>query len=501
MASGPSATSASRAPGGPPPCFNRPETSPSPGNPSRGWPRPPLPQRAGPSPRVPPLLGGGAPCREGSTWISPSAAREERRLESRERARVRPVATAAVCAQPGLSSGPDPCQRARPPRTRPAPNLRQPAFIMAMELATPGQDLLSPAPQPPEVFAYEEEDFALQGVEWPAGHHLSPFDRVLQSGWEDRMKRGLFRYPLGDLQTRILPGTVGFVAQLNIQRGVERRRPQEIRSLQQPFDPQQFNFNQIQPAEMLFYMRRGGPPCLGRAPSPAGPACISVVINVSPLEFGHVLLVPSPALSLPQVLTPEALRFGLDAVLLSAHPGFRIGFNSLGAFASVNHLHLHGFYLNWELLVETAPCVPLLPEASLYRLQEVPAPGFVFYSEGQQLEKLTRYVVQVTDYLVKKEIAHNLFITRGARPEGPIHSEARPGIRIIVWPRRACFGAKEESAFNVALCELAGHLPIKTAQDFKDLTEASAIQIIQKYLLSNGQFARLQSDLVSLLKG
>ncbi|KAJ7342028.1 hypothetical protein JRQ81_008416 [Phrynocephalus forsythii] len=280
-------------------------------------------------------------------------------------------------------------------------------------------------------------------------------------------------------------GPVGFVAQLNIQRGLERRQPQEIYSLQQQFDPQQFNFNKIQAREILFYMTRGLPPCLDKTESPAGPACILLVINVSPLEFGHILLIPNPAQSLPQILTPEALHSGLDAVLLSSHPGFRIGFNSLGAFASVNHLHLHGYYLDWELLVETAPCVPLLPEVSLYLLQEVPAPSFVFYSEGQQLEKLTRHVVQVTDYLVKKEVAHNLFITRGARPEGPIHSRARPGIRIIVWPRRACFGAKEESAFNVALCELAGHLPIKTAQDFKDLTEPSAIQTIQKYLLSD----------------
>ena len=29
--------------------------------------------------------------------------------------------------------------------------------------------------------------------------------------------------------------------------------------------------------------------------------------------------------------------------------GFRIGFNSLCAFASVNHLHLHAFYLNQEI--------------------------------------------------------------------------------------------------------------------------------------------------------
>ena len=34
------------------------------------------------------------------------------------------------------------------------------------------------------------------------------------------------------------------------------------------------------------------------------------------------------------------------------HRAFRIGFNSLCAFASVNHLHYHGYYVNRELPCE-----------------------------------------------------------------------------------------------------------------------------------------------------
>ncbi|XP_042329075.1 GDP-D-glucose phosphorylase 1 [Sceloporus undulatus] len=362
-----------------------------------------------------------------------------------------------------------------------------------------------PGPPATEDFAYQVEDLVLPGVEWPsirngllrspAGQGPSPFDRLLQRSWRDRLERGLFRYPLRELRTRVLAGPVGFVAQLNVERGLERRAPQKIQSVRQSFDPQQFNFTKIRPEEVLFCLARG---CRPGAPSRR----VLVAINVSPLEFGHVLLLPDPALALPQILTPEALRFGLEAVLLSAHPGFRVGFNSLGAFASVNHLHLHGYYLNWELLVESAPCKPLLPESGLFLLQDdFPAPGFLFYSkEGRQVERLAGQVARVTDYLVKKEVAHNLFVTRGAAPKGPVHARARPGIRVVVWPRRACFGAKDKSAFNVALCELAGHLPIKTAQDFEGLTEASAIQTVQKHLLSGAEFAQLQTELVALLR-
>uniref|UniRef100_K7FA10 GDP-D-glucose phosphorylase 1 n=1 Tax=Pelodiscus sinensis TaxID=13735 RepID=K7FA10_PELSI len=352
-------------------------------------------------------------------------------------------------------------------------------------------------------FVYGEEDYVLCGVGWwrsrsegPARHPLSRFDRALQAGWEERMRLGLFRYRLGELQTRVLPGKVQFVAQLNIQRGLERRRPQAIQSIRQTFDPQQFHFNKINPGEILFHMGRGGP---RERELPRTLAHVLVVINVSPLEFGHVLFVPDPALCLPQILTQELLQFGLESVLLSAHPGFRVGFNSLGAFASVNHLHLHGFYLDWQLLIETAPGEALCPTLNFHFLRGVPAPGFLFYSEGEGLAALAHTICRVTDYLVEKEIAHNVFVTRGTAPGEPAHSQARSGIRVVIWARSSCFGSKEETAFNVALCELAGHLPVKTAQDFESLTETTAIHTIQRHLLPEAQLAQLCSQLVALL--
>uniref|UniRef100_A0A0E9TKA2 GDPGP1-like N-terminal domain-containing protein n=1 Tax=Anguilla anguilla TaxID=7936 RepID=A0A0E9TKA2_ANGAN len=40
---------------------------------------------------------------------------------------------------------------------------------------------------------------------------------------------------------------------------------------------------------------------------------------------------------MPQILTASAIQTGIESVFLSADSGFRVGFNSLGAFASVNH--------------------------------------------------------------------------------------------------------------------------------------------------------------------
>ncbi|OBS60687.1 hypothetical protein A6R68_08153 [Neotoma lepida] len=352
-------------------------------------------------------------------------------------------------------------------------------------------------------FVYGQKDLVGKGIQWPrdAPSPLdtlpqSRFDSALCSAWMQRAELGLFRYRLEDLQTQILPGSVGFVAQLNIERGAQRRRPQNIQSVRQAFDPEQFNFNKIRPGEVLFRLQR----------QPNGPAAakqedILVVINVSPLEWGHVLLVPEPAHGLPQRLLPGVLRAGLEAVLLSLHPGFRVGFNSLGALASVNHLHLHGYYLAHPLPVEGAPSTPLDPKGCIHLLPSLPAPGFLFYTSGPgpDLEALINRVCRATDYLSDHEIAHNLFVTRGAPPGQTSSSSGLTGIRVILWARKSSFGIKESGAFNVALCELAGHLPVKTSQDFGSLTEAAAVALIQDCLLPQTQAEEVQAALVALV--
>lgn len=350
-------------------------------------------------------------------------------------------------------------------------------------------------------FVYGQKDLVGKGIQWPGNasrtldtQPRSRFDSALCSAWRQRVELGLFRYRLEDLQTQILPGSVGFVAQLNIERGVQRRPPQNIQSVRQEFDPKQFNFNKVRPGEVLFRLQR-------REPDGPKQEDILVLINVSPLEWGHVLLVPEPAQGLPQRLLPGILRAGLEAVLLSLHPGFRVGFNSLGGLASVNHLHLHGYYLAHPLPVEDAPSIPLDPKGYIRLLQALPAPGFLFYTSGPgpEMEALIRRVCRATDYLSNHDIAHNLFVTRGAPPGPASSSTGLTGLRVILWARKSSFGIKESGAFNVALCELAGHLPVKTSQDFGSLTEAAAVALIQDCLLPQAQADEVQAALVALM--
>ncbi|XP_062926329.1 GDP-D-glucose phosphorylase 1 [Mobula hypostoma] len=356
-----------------------------------------------------------------------------------------------------------------------------------------------PEPEPEPDFVYTERDLLRSGIRWDGARPDSRFDEALRLAWERRMRAGCFRYRLWEpeLPVRELPGRCRLLAQLNVRRATERRKPQEILSVRQPFDPQRFNFSRVPRRELLFRLRPS------RSPEAGGDAEALLIINVSPLAYGHVLLLPEPELPLPQALTRAAVLRALELVFLSSEPAFRVGFNSLGAFASVNHLHLHGFYLPHRLQVESVPTEPLGEAgvgARLHRLCGHYTRGLALYSDGRARDRaeVADTLLAVSDLLLRRSLAHNLLVSRGC-PLGPGPGpESRDGVRLIVWPRTPCFGAKDESAFNVAVCELAGFLPVKTARHFESLTEESVLRAIGEEQLPAEHFSRLCAEIAAL---
>jgi hypothetical protein len=78
-----------------------------------------------------------------------------------------------------------------------------------------------------------------------------------------------------------------------------------------------------------------------------------VKVNVSPLFAGHCLYIPFIDLKLSQVIYLFEI---IENLMLRIHPrakeqNYFIGFNSVGAFSSINHLHFH--LLSTEVLFKT----------------------------------------------------------------------------------------------------------------------------------------------------
>ncbi|GFT78685.1 GDP-D-glucose phosphorylase 1 [Nephila pilipes] len=315
-------------------------------------------------------------------------------------------------------------------------------------------------------FSYSEDDF----IFYTDPKKKSLFDEQLREIWETKMVNNCFRYQLGNLKTKILQDNFQFVVQLNIKRGIERRTPQLVSNIVMPFDYEKFHFGKVNEREIIFIIQPQHW-CELKPENSTEVYKHVLLINVSPLEFGHSLLVPCIDKCSPQVLNFNALRLAVEIILISSDCYLRLGFNSLGAYASVNHLHFHAYYLNYNLYLESAPVTHLIGRC--FTLTSFPSEGFVFeVLEKEEILEVVSSVMELINFLVEKRLPHNIFLTRGKRLiPSEMKNDGQYSVRLYIWAREAFYGTKYDLSFNVAVCELAGHISIKDEESFQNITE------------------------------
>ncbi|XP_037939359.1 GDP-D-glucose phosphorylase 1 isoform X2 [Teleopsis dalmanni] len=89
----------------------------------------------------------------------------------------------------------------------------------------------------------------------------------------------VFAYNLNVSESKYLPGTCKFYAELNPERTQLRRHPQTISSLRPKFDENMFNFKKINPNEQLMQITYND-------------IKVDMIINRSPLTPFHTLIIP-----------------------------------------------------------------------------------------------------------------------------------------------------------------------------------------------------------------
>ncbi|CAL4911267.1 unnamed protein product [Urochloa decumbens] len=291
------------------------------------------------------------------------------------------------------------------------------------------------------------------------------FVNILLTEWEERMARGLFRYDVTACETKVIPGNLGFVAQLNEGRHL-KKRPTEFRvdRVLQPFDPAKFNFTKVGQEE------------------------------VSPIEYGHVLLIPRVLDRLPQRIDPESFLLALQMAAEAASPYFRLGYNSLGAFATINHLHFQAYYLSVPFPVEKAAThkIPLSEDTmksgvTVSKLINYPVRGLVFEG-GNTLNDLATVVSSACIWLQDNNVPYNVLISDC-------------GKRIFLFPQ--CYAEKQalgevsqellDTQVNPAVWEISGHIVLKRRNDYEEASETSAWKLLAEVSLSEERFEEVKA--------
>ena len=226
----------------------------------------------------------------------------------------------------------------------------------------------------------------------------------------------------------------------------------KVDGLRQPFNPNGFHFAKPFLAKEVFWQGE----LLGQD--------ISLLYNKFPFAPLHGLLVPARSDGLPQFLTPHWHGYAWEATqaLGARLPGFGLAYNSLGAYASVNHLHFQSFVRELPL--------PLLNPAWRHNggSEGYPVDCLTFDDEFGSWQYL--------DELHRREIAYNLVY--------------RPG-RLYVLPRRHQSQAvatpstlQTSLGANPGWYELAGGVAAFGRQDFAHIDARSIAEELGKLALS-----------------
>lgn len=312
-------------------------------------------------------------------------------------------------------------------------------------------------------------------------HQNSLLDSLILAEWESKSDQDLFRYDVTACPTHTIPGPYGFIAQLNEGRA-SKKRPTEFQvdKVMQPFDGSKFNFCKARQAEILFAFEEGnnGSAEFKEAYVAAGSPNL-VLINVSPIEYGHILLVPRVLDNLPQLLTPDTLLLALQFAHEVNNPYMRIGYNSLGAYATINHLHFQAYYLSAAMPLERAKTSLISKQdcgksvIRIERLIDYPVHGLVFESGGD-MKDMAIHIGKFCESLSAKNIPHNMLIVD-------------KGARVFVIPNAfSQRKAKNElpqdvldSQVDPAVFEISGHQLMKRKEDYDGLTEEWVMNMLR----------------------
>mmetsp|Transcript_7457 Transcript_7457/g.45832 ORF Transcript_7457/g.45832 Transcript_7457/m.45832 type:complete len:435 (-) Transcript_7457:1991-3295(-) len=322
----------------------------------------------------------------------------------------------------------------------------------------------------------------------------SMFDMTLLAKWEAAAEDELFRYDVTACPTKCLQGKYGFIAQLNEGRATKKRATEfRVDKVCQDFDESKFNFKKVSQKEVIFVFEesRTMTASFDDAKVVGDESPNMVLINVSPIEYGHILLVPSVLDSLPQQIHPDHLLLALQMAAEANNPFFRVGYNSLGAYATINHLHFQAYYLAAAFPVERAPTVKLFDRMCcgssvlVSKLASYPVRGLVF-EVGDSLSAMAELVGNFCMQLQTMNQPFNvLVVDRGAR--------------VFVFPQ--CFAERMangqvpqhivETGVNPAAFEIAGHILLKQGQDYSMCTEEDAWELLAAASLPEDYFEEL----------
>ncbi|KAL0824495.1 hypothetical protein Bca101_048172 [Brassica carinata] len=264
----------------------------------------------------------------------------------------------------------------------------------------------------------------------------------------------------------VIPGKYGFIAQLNEARHL-KKRPTEFRVDQvlQPFDANKFNFTKVSPEELLFQFEANMPLDADNSPR-------VVAINVSPIEYGHVLLIPQVFDCLPQRIDHKSLLLALHMAVEAANPYFR------------------AYYLAMPFPIEKAHSLKISTTndgVRISKLMSYTVRGLLFEG-GNSIKDLSVAVSNASVCLQNNNIPFNFLISDSGK---------RIFLLLQCYAEKQALGEVSsellDTQVNPAVWEMSGHMVLKRKEDYEGASEEKAWSLLAEVSLSEERFKEVNT--------
>ncbi|KAB1222823.1 GDP-L-galactose phosphorylase 1 [Morella rubra] len=244
------------------------------------------------------------------------------------------------------------------------------------------------------------------------GEEQSTLDSLFLAQWEDRMWKGVIRYDVTASEIKVICGRRKFLAQFNEGWNVDYvSKPQENRVCSQ--GDLSFTKWMKHHEELLFCVASGEmtePELIPSATVPDG--AVLITINATPVEYGHVFLVPCGSDSLYQVLDARSLEMvGRVAVEIN-NSSFCLFYDSPAA--DTYHQCFQGCYFPSPLPVELTAVNTFFRDGRrgmrISAVTDYPIKTLLFES-SQRFKIMVEVLVEICSHLQGRRIPYNLLIT------------------------------------------------------------------------------------------
>ncbi|KAG2808474.1 hypothetical protein PC129_g15507 [Phytophthora cactorum] len=314
---------------------------------------------------------------------------------------------------------------------------------------------------------------------------------------------GVMRTNVDETMRRRIPGDLGLVLQFNSSHAKSKRPVDKQLLKSQSADapskpkPSGFDFTKVKSPEFLSGLRfladddqhlpSVQPIELGSGEGVRNKEVEHfVLVNVAPLVRGHVLFVLELNRVKQQKMTESFLLYALSISQAMRREDFALGFNSAGAWSSVNHFHLQGYFLS---SIEGAASTNF-PVAAQHREEMFRVGGAIvkylpswkttcYVIEPQDAARNAIHVVQIAwallELLQARGIPHNLVIVDTVMFIFPRQPQCENGVGLFSDDT----ATEHAGRLRIAVAELSGLIVAGDSVVYENLTEEMFNSILQ----------------------